>query len=87
MSAMGNYTANELSERMTFDIMMSPPGYSRRQATFGLDGRVNLKSANNGLCMFNFMNIYIYIYMYTYIHTYIHTLHTCTTYTHAHIHI
>ena len=37
-SALGKYSPNELSEQLTFDVMMSPPGYSRRQATFGLDG-------------------------------------------------
>ena len=41
LSSFGKFLPNELSERMTFDIMMSPPGYSRRKATFGLNGRVN----------------------------------------------
>ena len=41
VNSFGKYSPNDLSERMTFDIMMSPPGYSRRQATFRLGGRVN----------------------------------------------
>ena len=67
----GKYSPKELMERTTFNIMMIPPGYSRRQATFGINGRVNLIFASN--CVF--ASIYIYIYMhiiYIHIHIYIY---------------
>ena len=34
----GKYSVDELNKRMNFDVMTSPPGYSRRKITFGKPG-------------------------------------------------
>ena len=39
MGSFGKYSIDELRERINFDIIMSPPGFTRRQSTFGFDGR------------------------------------------------
>ena len=75
MAALGKYRPAEGREKMTSDIMFSPPGYTRAQATFGLDGRFKLIFASNCVCAnISIGIIYIYIYIYTYIHIHIYIL-------------
>ena len=39
MSSFGKYSIDELRSRMNNDIIMCPPGFTRRQTTFGFDSR------------------------------------------------
>ena len=39
MSSFGKYSIDELRERVNVDVITSPPGFMRRQAAFGFDGR------------------------------------------------
>ena len=39
MSSFGKYSIDEIRQHINFDVIVSPPGFTRRQAFFGFDGR------------------------------------------------